>query len=151
MPIILVVATGFIFTRQTNNYEKERKPVGEKISAVEEIPDPCGLAVVECPNEKVRSVSAYTSEIGQTDEEPCISASGDNICELWQEGINVCAANFVPFGTRIVVDGLGECTVLDRMNSRYQENVDWYFGYLTDKAILFGRKELNVTILRKDL
>lgn len=91
-----------------------------------------------------RIVYGYTSEISQTDGSPCISASGDNICELWQGGQSICAANFVPLGTVLIVEDLGKCLVLDRMNARFPDAVDWYFGYNTAKALQFGKKTLSV-------
>lgn len=61
----------------------------------------------------------------QTDGSPCISASGDNICTLIAQGTNVCAANFLPLGTEIEIEGLGKCLVLDRMARRFSDRIDW--------------------------
>lgn len=114
-------------------------------------PEPPAL-VLEAPIEPepvstgtVREVSAYTSEVGQTDATPCISASGMNICHLYAEGTNVCATNAFPLGTLLEVEGLGTCVVEDRMNSRYRNRVDWYFGYDTQHALEFGVQKLHVT------
>lgn len=124
-----------------------------------EPPDPCTLESVVCDGEEinnnqnpflatggvVRSVSAYNSVPEQTDSTPCIGASGDNLCELYALGQNICASNAFPLGTQITVDGLGTCIVLDRMNRRYTETVDWYMGYDVQAALNWGRRNVNVT------
>ena len=56
------------------------------------VPDPCGLEVVVCDGEvekpitpyvrpAYRIVTAYSSEVGQTDASPCIAADGSDICK----------------------------------------------------------------------
>lgn len=151
--IVAVAISAVLIADATGRMNKEPIEIPAEIApviamaAAPELPDPCYLEAVVCPGERVRSVSAYTSEISQTDGSPCISASGNNICEQWQDGNDVCAANFVDFGTKLYVEGLGICTVLDRMNSRYPDTVDWYFGYDTHRAIEFGRQRLNVMVL----
>lgn len=151
--IVAVVVSSFLLGPEQLTESDTEKAIdnAQILVPIVELPDPCGLAVVECPGEEEatkREVTAYTSEINQTDGSPCISANGTNICEMWQEGQNVCAANFVPFGTQLQVGELGTCTVVDRMNPRYPQSVDWYFGYETSLAIRFGRKNLDVTILK---
>lgn len=93
----------------------------------------------------IREVSAYTSEVAQTDSTPCISANGSNICQLYVEGTNICASNAYPMGTVLEVDGLGTCIVADRMNARYRNRVDWYMGMDTARALRFGVQKLRVT------
>lgn len=92
------------------------------------------------------TVTAYNSVPGQTDATPCIGAQGSDICEIYARGENVCAANFVPLGTVLTVDGLGECTVRDRMNSRYYYRVDWYMGMDVSAARTFGARQKAVSI-----
>lgn len=89
--------------------------------------------------------SAYTSHVAQTDDSPCISADGTNICEY--DGC-VVASNDYEFGTIVEVEGFGECEVKDRMNSRYtgSGNMDIYFGLDYDEAVKFGRKQLSYII-----
>lgn len=130
------------------------------------IPDPCGLEVVVCDGEgggnlpptpdtgdgTYRTVTAYTSHIEQTDGTPCIAADGSNICERWQDGETLCAANFVPFGTVLILDNQEEadgedaivCTVADRLSSRYPNRVDLYMGYDLERAVNFGVQTLFV-------
>lgn len=118
------------------------------------IPDPCGLDTVICEGEEVptirsaveiRRVSAYNSVPEQTDETPCIGASGDDLCVLYAQGINICASNAFPLGTELQVEGLGECIVLDRMNRRYPESVDWYMGMDVQAALNWGVRNIEVT------
>lgn len=94
---------------------------------------------------KTVEMSAYTSRVEETDETPCISADGTNICEY--EGC-VVASNDYKFGTKIIVDGFGECEVKDRMNSRYTGtgNMDIYFGEDLKGALTFGRRHVKIQI-----
>jgi 3D (Asp-Asp-Asp) domain-containing protein len=98
------------------------------------------------PRRKV-SVSMYNAVPGQTDDTPCITANGDNICD---PNIGLTAAmNGVPFGTRIMIPALDNAvyTVNDRMNRRYDSTyMDIHVESYTD-AIRFGRKNLEIVIL----
>lgn len=70
-------------------------------------------------------VTAYNSEVGQTDDTPCITANGFDLCRHDTE--NVVAANFLPFNTKIrIPEYFGDrvFTVQDRMNKRYTLRVD---------------------------
>jgi len=70
-------------------------------------------------------ITAYNSEIGQTDDSPCITANGFNVCEHGQE--DTIAANFLQFGTKVRIPELfGERVfiVRDRMNKRFSNRVD---------------------------
>ncbi|MBU0613868.1 3D domain-containing protein [Patescibacteria group bacterium] len=93
------------------------------------------------------AVSAYNSVSWQTDSTPCIGAAGSNICLALEEGSNTCAANFVPLGTLLYVDGMGTCVVRDRMNARYDYRVDWYMGYDIAAAKLFGVQYKKVSVI----
>ena len=88
-------------------------------------------------------VSAYTSRTEETDGSPCISADNTNICEY--KGC-VIASNDYPLGSKIELEGVGECIVKDRMNSRYTGtgNMDLYMGMDLEKALAFGRKKVNI-------
>ncbi len=73
----------------------------------------------------IREVTAYNVGVrAQTDDDPCVGASGHDICRLVEEGVNVCAANFVDLGTILTIQEFGECIVFDRMNRRYAHRVD---------------------------
>lgn len=73
----------------------------------------------------VREVTAYNVGVRkQTSDNPCIGATGRNLCRLVERGRKICAANFVDLGTVLKIEEYGECVVLDRMNSRYPHRVD---------------------------
>ncbi len=96
----------------------------------------------------VREVTAYNvGDPTQTDESPCIGAGGDDLC-LHLEKENICAANFVPLGTRLLIEKFGECLVMDRMHGRYRNRVDIAMGVGERKrALLFGKQRLRVKSL----
>lgn len=89
--------------------------------------------------------TAYSSEIGQTDDTPFVTASGSKVRD------GVVAANFLPFGTKIRIPKLyGDkvFTIEDRMNSRYndQKIIDVWFGD-TESAIHFGKKYTSIELV----
>ena len=100
-------------------------------------------------SETIRVVTAYNvGDPRQTDDTPCISANGENICRALAEGEMRCAANFVPLGSHLYVDKIGVCLVTDRMNRRYRNRVD--IAMQKDeyrKARRFGKQKLQVKIL----
>ena len=104
-------------------------------------------------SETIRVVTAYNvGDSRQTDNTPCISANGENICRALANGEMRCAANFVPLGSRLYVDKIGVCLVTDRMNKRYRNRVD--IAMRKDeyrKALRFGRQKLHVKILNNNL
>jgi 3D (Asp-Asp-Asp) domain-containing protein len=97
----------------------------------------------------LREVTAYNvGDPDQTYGDPCQSANGENICAALDSGSRRCAANFVPFGTRLHIDDYGVCTVTDRMHRRYSDRVD--IAMKKDekrKALHFGLRRLKVTVL----
>jgi len=100
----------------------------------------------------IREVTAYNAgDIQQCSGNPCISANGENICEALSLGYKRCAANFVPFGTRLLVDHYGICIVTDRLNSRYKQRVDIAMRLdEKERALKFGLQRLNVKIIKKE-
>jgi 3D (Asp-Asp-Asp) domain-containing protein len=91
-------------------------------------------------------VTAYSSTPEQTDETPCIAASGYDLCKYNKE--NVVACNFLPFGTKVKfpeLDPNKTYTVVDRMHERFNSRMDIW---ITDKnkARQFGVKYLKVEI-----
>lgn len=91
-------------------------------------------------------VTAYNSVPWQTDDTPCIGAQGTDICALLEAGSNTCAANFVPLGTVLDVEGLGTCVVRDRKNARYFYSVDWYMGMDIQAAKNWGSRYIPVDV-----
>jgi 3D (Asp-Asp-Asp) domain-containing protein len=94
----------------------------------------------------VRKVTAYNvGDPKQTDSRPCIRARGDNLCNLVKRGVNVCAANFVPLGSKLYVNKFGECIVLDKLKAGFGNRVDLAMKKSEyDRAVKFGVQRLNV-------
>ena len=85
----------------------------------------------------------------QTDDTPCISANGENLCEALAKGLKRCAANFVPLNSRLYVDKIGVWLVTDRANKRYRNRVDIAMQKSEyHKALQFGRQRLHVKIIQ---
>lgn len=95
-------------------------------------------------------ITAYSSTRDQTDNTPCITANGYNVCTANAE--NVIAANFLPFGTRVKIPELfGDrvFTVQDRMNARYSHRVDIWMTS-RHKAKQFGVKRAEIVVLSRE-
>lgn len=93
-------------------------------------------------------ITSYNAVAAQTDDTPCITANGFNLCEATEE--NVVAANFVPLGTRIKIPELyGEkvFTVVDRMNPRFKYKVDIWKKEIADSRD-FGLKFAYVEVYK---
>jgi 3D (Asp-Asp-Asp) domain-containing protein len=101
-------------------------------------------------SETIRIVTAYNAgDPDQNHGNPCISASGENLCKALSTGKKRCAANFVPLGTKLYIEKYGIFVVTDRTNRRYRNRVD--IAMKLDeihKAKQFGKQKLNVKILR---
>ncbi len=104
------------------------------------------LKWIEPKNARRVTVTGYTSRIEETDAEPCISADGSDICARHARGERICATNDWKLGTILHIEGLGDCTVRDRMNRRYTGTyrVDWYFGHDLRGARAHGARQLHV-------
>src|SRR3989338_5369502 len=92
----------------------------------------------------IRTITAYNSEPGQTDDSPCITANGFNVCEHGIE--DTVAANFLKFGTKVRIPELfGDkiFVVRDRMNPRFPERIDIWMLDKSD-AKNFGVKRVKV-------
>jgi 3D (Asp-Asp-Asp) domain-containing protein len=96
----------------------------------------------------IREVTAYNVGVrGQTSDEPCIGATGHNLCRLVARGLKICAANFVGPETILHIEGYGECVVLDRMNRRFAHRVDIAMRKdEVDRAIEFGIQRRQVEV-----
>ena len=95
--------------------------------------------------------TAYNSLVGQTDNSPCITANGHDLCKQYEEdGFgNTIAANFLPMVTQVKFPELyGDkiFIVRDRMNARYgYGRIDiWLPEY--SEAKTFGVKRLKMEI-----
>ena len=107
--------------------------------------------IYEVTNDKIRIVTAYN--VGDPDQnwgDPCISASGEDLCIALNSGKNRCAANFVPIGTELYIEDFGIFRVSDRMHRRFKNRVDIAMKRAElKKAKVFGKKKLRVKVLRK--
>lgn len=60
-------------------------------------------------------------------------------------GVTVAAPRRLPFGTKLVIPGLGERVVQDRLARRFDDRIDVYFSN-HNQALKWGIKRLEVTI-----
>ena len=89
-----------------------------------------------------RVVTAYNPVPEQTDDTPCISASGLNVCETSR---NIIASNEFAFGTLLMIDGeIWE--VQDRTHSKYDYRIDLLM-YDYQEAIDFGKRTLKIGLV----
>ncbi len=97
--------------------------------------------------------TAYSSTPDQTDESPCITADGFDLCAYYEANhlADTIAANFLPLGTVVKIpelygDRLFE--VRDRMNSRYgYGRIDLWMPSRFE-AKRFGTKYLKLEIYK---
>lgn len=93
-------------------------------------------------------ITAYNSDIGQTDDSPCITANGFNLCKHGQE--DTVAINGMKMGTKVRFPGLygnKVFVVRDRMNARYNSSrVDVWMLSKAD-AKNFGVKATKMEVL----
>ncbi len=100
-------------------------------------------AGLTAPRDSVQvPVTAYSSDVWQTDSTPFTTASGTRVRD------GVVAANFLPIGTRVrfpEIYGDKIFVVEDRMNARYNKHADiWMSSY--DEAVDFGIKYTTVEV-----
>lgn len=92
------------------------------------------------------SVSAYTADPLETDDEPLISASGHVVFERM-----AACPNFLKFGAAIEID-YERYYCYDRMARRFRESKDPYyidiFMWDKDNALKFGRSTRTVKIFK---
>ncbi|MFB6181316.1 MAG: hypothetical protein ABEJ24_00250 [Candidatus Magasanikbacteria bacterium] len=99
--------------------------------------------------------TAYSSEVGQTDDSPCIPSKADfNLCEHYKKHKieDTIAANFLPLGAKVKFPELyGDkvFTVRDRMNERYNgtARIDFWKSH-TSEAENFGVKSVKMEIIK---
>lgn len=91
-------------------------------------------------------VTAYSSSVDETDDTPFVTASGASV----EDGI--IAANFLPFGTRIIIPELfGDriFVVQDRMHRRKTNFIDIWMP-TKDSAKEFGIYNAEIYIINND-
>lgn len=93
-------------------------------------------------------VSAYNTVPEQTDGDPCISSSGDNICG--RDDVITCPRSY-SLRQEVEMDGK-RYICLDRMNWRYEKEITPHFDISFDKdiagAINFGRQRKIIKIIK---
>lgn len=96
---------------------------------------------------KVVTMTAYNSEKGQTDDDPCTAAGGFNLCKHNKE--DSVAANFLPLGSVIKAPELfgdREFVVRDRTHPKYGDRVDFWFKSRND-ALQFGKRRAAIIVV----
>lgn len=96
----------------------------------------------------VFEVTAYTSGVESTGKRPGdagygVTASGKTV----QEGVTAACPPSLAFGTRLVIEGVGERVCHDRGGDIVEGRLDVYIADL-GQALKFGRQTLEVEILR---
>lgn len=100
-------------------------------------------AVSSAPKIKILAeVSAYTASIDETDDDPGITASGD---EVYVGG--VACPSHLAFGVKVLIKNkIYTCN--DRMAQRYRKTNHFdIFMKTKGEAIAFGRQKISVTVL----
>lgn len=103
--------------------------------------------VVKVLSSSTHTMTAYNSDPAQTDDTPCITANGFDVCKHGEE--DTIAANFLKFGTTVRIPELyGDriFVVRDRMNKRYSNRVDIWMKEKT-AARKFGVKVAKIEIV----
>lgn len=94
--------------------------------------------------------TSYNSEVGQTDDTPCVAAKGMDLCKRGVE--DIVATNDLPIHTKLMIpEYFGEQIfyVEDRMNARYTgtDHVDiWFKKKIDSKA--WGAKIVKILIIK---
>ncbi len=155
--VLILVAAGYLlFPRLTNaDMELEQITLDDEtiamiVSSMQNETKEFGRLPVS-PNAPARDrftipITAYTSDPAQTDDTPCITASGLDVCMQNEE--NVVAANFLPMGTRVRIPELYGDRIFyveDRMNARYHYKMDIWMKNL-QQAKTFGVKYATIEI-----
>ncbi len=98
--------------------------------------------------------TAYSSEAAQTDDSPCVTANGFNVCAHYSASgtVDTVAANFLPINSIIKIPELfGDQKVFvvrDRMNSRYGPGrIDLWMPERND-AVEFGKRPLVIEVYK---
>jgi len=145
IPFISLIALGFLWLGSGIDVAVPfTRGVSPEIAAVAV---PAGSAQYPAIG-RVREVTAYNVGVKrQTDDTPCLGATGENLCRLVAQGFKVCAANFVAPETILNIEGYGECVVLDRTNRRFSHRVDIAMSKdEADEALEFGIQRRYVEI-----
>ncbi|WP_027178925.1 3D domain-containing protein [Maridesulfovibrio bastinii] len=94
------------------------------------------------------NATAYNSFKWQTSDTPFVGAWGDKL----KPGIKAIAVSRdllkkgLTRGTKVKIEGLkGEYTVLDKMNRRWRNKIDIYFGVDLEAAREWGKRKVEIS------
>ncbi len=141
----VIFAAGVVFLALPLLYLEQRAMTSELMSQVEREEErlvPVTSAAERAGTQRVW-VTAYSSTPEETDDSPFVTALGTRV----RDGI--IAANFLPFGTRVMIPSLfGDRTFIveDRMHYRKQNFIDIWMPSKED-AQLFGIARAEVVVL----
>ncbi len=90
------------------------------------------------------TITAYNTVPEQTWGDPCISASGDNICGM--KNVVACPRS-IPLGTWVIIDDT-YYICLDRLALKYDNRFDISFDKDIQGAKEFGKQNKEVLIVR---
>lgn len=98
--------------------------------------------------DKKAIATAYNLEPAQTDNSPCIGAGNHNLCRVRAEEPDKCivATRLYPLHQKLLIEGFGECEVLDRTAKKYGSRIDILFSSY-EEAIKFGKKEIRYRVI----
>ncbi|MFA7245087.1 MAG: hypothetical protein WC070_02805 [Candidatus Magasanikbacteria bacterium] len=148
----VVEAKGDFFAKISDFFKNNVAQAEETEEEVASFPD---IEDAE-PRKIVMAVmTAYSSDVGQTDSTPCIPADYKyNLCENYEKfgEQNTIAANFLPLGTKVrfpdlYVDKI--FVVRDRMNARYGYGRGDIWMPTRNEAVNFGVKRVKMEIFYK--
>jgi len=121
------------------------------VQAVEESKFPV-IGDAEPRNTVWVTMTAYSSDVAQTDSTPCIPADSTyNLCEHYEENgaRDTIAANFLPLGTQVRfpdIHGDRIFVVRDRMNARYGWGRGDFWMPIYNEAKNFGVQRVKMEI-----
>lgn len=141
----VIFAAGVVFLALPLLYLEQRAMMSELMSQVEQEEErlvPVTSAAERAGTQRVW-VTAYSSTPEETDDSPFVTALGTRV----RDGI--IAANFLPFGTRVMIPSLfGDRTFIveDRMHYRKQNFIDVWMPS-KEEAQQFGIARADVVVL----
>ncbi len=145
--VILTLIWQFALPKATSLAYTIKDEILPQAAFAEQVENPAPLADLGEPSRVITvPVTAYNSLPGQTDNTPCITANGFDLCKNNTQ--NVIAANFLPFGTKVRFPDYDPdtiYTVQDRMNKRYTYRADIWMQNHKD-AVDFGLQHLTMEI-----
>jgi 3D (Asp-Asp-Asp) domain-containing protein len=117
------------------------------VAATSTLTVPTSTPAVKVLRTSTHVITAYNSDVAQTDDDPCTTANGFNVCQHQTE--DTIAANFLKFGTKVQIPELfGDrvFVVRDRMNKKHANRVDVWMNERAD-AINFGVKVAQIRVI----